>query len=189
MSENEILKASQNFLSNQAVKSYIALGLAIILVVFIVLAYIFYPRPDDNYYSKYVHPYPNEVIDVTFWELYYTDMKLQGFQAYEEGNYNFAIEMFDRHLDENYDDGIVRFYAGESYMVLHKPKKALQHYNLALKSGANTYTSVIEWHKAVCYLMIDENSPKLKVILEKIMKNENHPYFEPAAEIYQTIFV
>ena len=184
-----MIEMGQKFLGSQAMRSYIAVGLVVILVTFIILAYILYPKHGDNYYSEYVHPYPNEIIDVTFWELYYTDMKLQGFQAYEEGNYNFAIEMFARHLDDNYDDGIVRFYTGESYMVLQKPKKALQQYNLALKSGANTYTSVIEWHKAVCYLMFDERSPNLKSILEKILENDNHPYFDHANEVYRKIFV
>ena len=189
MKEQDTIELSQKLIGNQTVKSIIAVVLAVILITFVVLAYVLYPRPEENYFSKFVHPYPNEVMDVTFWELNYTDMKLQGFQAYEEGNYNFAIEMFDRYLDDHFDDGIVRFYTGESYMVLRKPQKALQQYNLALKSGTNTYKSIIDWHKAVCYLMFDETSKELQIILERILENQDHPYYKPAEEVYRKFFV
>ena len=188
MNEQGTIDLNQKFLKNQTHKTIIAVGLTIVLITFVILAFVLYPQPEAKYYNKFVHPYPNEVIDATFWELNYTDMKLQGFQAYEEGNYNFAIEMFNRHLDDEFDDGIVRFYMGESYMVLHKPREALRQYELALKSGGNTYKSVIDWHRAVCYLMFDEKSTELREILERIIDNRDHPYFEEASEVYGDLF-
>ena len=178
----------ERLLSNRIINIIFNTVLMVLIIFFIILSYIMFPKGENNIYSEYIRPYPNEVMDVTFWELYYTDMKLQGFQAYEEGNYNFAIEMFGKHLDIMWDDGIVRFYAAESYMVLRKPKKAIQQYNLALKSGAETFTSVIEWHKVVCYLMFNESAPELKSILEKIIENDNHPYHNPARDVYHKIF-
>ena len=76
----------ERLLSNRIINIIFNTVLIVLIIFFIILSYIMFPKGENNIYSEYIRPYPNEVMDVTFWELYYTDMKLQGFQAYEEGN-------------------------------------------------------------------------------------------------------
>lgn len=97
-----------------------------------------------------------------------TDVKIQAFVSYEQGQYKEALAVFEKVLNEQPHDEIL-FYAAAAALADGQSEKAISYLNALLKEPTTLYRSRAQWYLSLAYLK-DGESEKSKSLLNDLVK-------------------
>jgi len=107
------------------------------------------------------------------------DLRILAFRAYEEGNYDIALEGFNNLL-EKYNDSRIHFYKANVLLQLGKTEEAID----ILEKNMTEADSLVEkhhWYLALAYLKIGEDDKAISQ-LKPLINNPNSEYKKKEAQ-------
>ena len=104
---------------------------------------------------------------------------------YMNGEFEKAIEIYDKALESVKEKYAYHFYKGASLQNLNNYKAAIPEYNEVINHANNLYIEEAEWNKALCLIKLGETD-KAKVQLTAIV-NKNSYYKKDAKAILRRI--
>lgn len=90
-----------------------------------------------------------------------------GIVAYNQSNYNDAIQSFNKSVNDNKNVNSANYYIGMSYFNLGKTNKAINSFDKVIESGS-TFAKDAQWHKALSLLNKGQYD-KAKIELQSII--------------------
>lgn len=102
-------------------------------------------------------------------------------ELFGESNFKQSLKKYKVILAHYPYDLNAHFYSGLCYYNLGKPKKALEHFDIAIQHQYNTFKIDAEWYKAKTYYSIG-NIETCRELLEKIIDANNY-YQSQAAQL------
>ncbi len=141
------------------IKTWLAAATVIILLGIGSLIYNSFGNDDPkNLYAEYFEPYRNIVHPVERGE---NDgsIETKAFQAYENGDFYKAINLFNSVESLEEDDNYIDFYKGISYLALNKNKEAIEillPIATEIEKGDYDLSQKANWYLALAYLNANE---------------------------------
>jgi len=134
-----------------------AVTAAVALILAIGLASILdRPLSNQDLLKKYYKPYEVALMNRSnnsVLELKITSARL----AYQLGEYEKAIELFESVLEEQPNDAGVNLYNGISHYELDNLNKAQASLHKVIEHNDNLYIEPAEWYLGLCYVALDDN--------------------------------
>lgn len=101
---------------------------------------------------------------------------IEGFQKYENRDYNGALLIFNQILNKDPNNIPVQFYAGISNIESGKYRNALKPFNYISSHNHNLYVEKARWYAALCYLKLDEDGKAKEIFKEISTSNSSYKY-------------
>ncbi len=167
-------------------RRFVLLKVAAIVMLIAVSAVVVFqlnqPSSPQDLFTQHFEPYPNEFISAKRGDDIAADPIVQAFQAYDNQNYNAAIDGFTKILDEE-TNVMVLFYLGNAQLAQNESQAAIATFELFLEISQD---SVIEakWYLAMSYLK-ENRTVEAKVLLEEL-KTDN-TYVKEASRILRRL--
>lgn len=131
------------------------------------------PSIESMYTDAYVSPtFPTERSIVDSHDGYFQ----KSIEAYKNGNWEKAHDMFSNSPGELKTDPVVHFYDAASLQNMNKFNEAAQKYSLVIKNGDNYFIEEAEWNRGLCYLKsgkYKEAKAQLEAVIERKGYYEN----------------
>ncbi len=105
----------------------------------------------------------------------------EGLDALEEKQYAEAIKKLTRYLPSDSDNLDVRYYLGMAHYLQGNFEQAIPHLRF-IADGIHAYTRRTQWVLSLIYLKTEKLNTA-KMLLHKIIKQENHSYRKKANEL------
>ncbi len=144
--------------------------LGIAASILLIATFTFLLNDSQDLYSEYYEPYPNFEVTVLR-GADEDDLISQAYKAYDEANYDLAIEKFAELLDSNPIDVPARFFYGISLMEGEKFKEAISNFGL-VKEGNQEYFEASQWYTALCYLKSEDSASAIN-FLDQLKDSKN----------------
>ena len=130
--------------------------------------------------ASYLQAYPNTLLQV---ERTSSDSEIlqQAFQAYDKEDFEVAHSLFDRYLEENFNNNVL-FYKANALLALGRIQEALPLFQQLSNDNNSIYHSQSEWYLALC-LMKANQPEKANELLEKIASFDSHEFRESASKL------
>jgi hypothetical protein len=143
--ENELSKADRRSIP----RYYYAIAASVAIFVLIGVSYQFGKSSSPDVYAEYFKPYPN-LFEPTVRGNAATNKRADGFLAYENGNYEKAINVFSDLLKEKKEPGIMLLSANANLALgrIDNSERILQD----LISSFDELDIQAKWYLALCYL-------------------------------------
>lgn len=129
----------------------------------------------NEYYSTYQNDYQSRSDEKVVNNLY------QAFQAYENKDFDNAVELFSKVSESDASIMMAHFYKGISCVEISDYKQAIESFKKVLTNSNNPYFPQSHWYCALTWLKLN-NPESAKEHLEWLIKNDRH-YNQKAKEI------
>jgi tetratricopeptide (TPR) repeat protein len=139
----------------------IAASLAFFITVGWLLYIQFFNINYGKLYDQHYKIYPNDVYTITRGDTTDNSIKRNAFNAYEKGNYELALELFND-VEEDYTD----FYKAQCYLQLDNLQEAERYFKKVLDQNEQS-TAKAYWYLALIAIK-QENSETAIPYLEKL---------------------
>jgi len=162
-----------------------AAAAAILFLLGASLWWFLQPPANEQLFAKYYEPFPNLEAPLEKNAASSDPVKL-GFQAYEKGNYQEAIDHFQAvsTLPNGMVKSSVDFYKGLCYLAIFDYEETESLLKSASLETNSSYGQVAEWYLALTYLKMGQISQS-QTILEAISKNGKHPFQKNAIVVLE----
>ena len=131
----------------------------------------------EGLYELNHQTYPNTVFAITRSDSR-ESLERDAFVAYEQGNYESAIPLFDQLSQDGDGEAYIDFFLGQSYLNLKRPKEAIRKFEQAIASDGE-FTEEAYWYLALAYLKDGNSAEALKLL--KIL-TEDYQFNQDKAE-------
>ena len=112
----------------------------------------------------------------------------KGHQAYEQKNYEVAIDFYKKSLEENPDDDVTKFYVGLSYWYLNQKELAKQEFEVLEEEEFLFHKDAVLYYLNLLQLKTDNNSKEIHAIFKKLSKISTDIFIkEKAKEIVKIL--
>ena len=112
----------------------------------------------------------------------------KGHQAYEQKNYEVAIDYYKKSLEENPDDDVTKFYLGLSYWYLNQKDLAEQEFEVLEEEEFLFHKDAVLYYLNLLQLKTDNNSKEIHAIFKKLSKISTDTFIkEKAKEIVKIL--
>ena len=135
--------------------------------------------PEELYEAHY-QPYPNILNPVERSAALPQDELGQAMMAYEQGNYEAAMETFQQQFDAL--EPSHKFYLALCLLEVGESKRAAATLQEVTHSQDDTFYLPALWYESLAYLQ-DQQTQKAQQILEKLLEQENSTYHKRARKI------
>jgi len=135
--------------------------------------------PEDLYAANY-QPYPNIVNPVERSGALPQDQLGEAMMAYEQGNYEAAIETFEKQFDTLKPS--YSFYFALCLLEVGESKRAAATLEEVVTSQDETFYLPALWYESLAYLQ-DHQTQKAQQTLETLLEQENSTYHDRARKI------
>ncbi len=158
---------------------------AAVLVLIIALSFyrIYYIQRPAALFSQYYQPY-----EIDF-PLHYRSHQstspplpselLQGFQAFDNAQYEESIPLLKQWLVRNPENDIVQFFLGQAYLQTGQTTDAIPLFKKVSQNPHSDYQKAAQWYLALIY--IKENQRKKAISLLEQLKETHNSFFSPKA--------
>ena len=109
------------------------------------------PVNSERLYNKYYETYPSYGISRTASSEINQDLK-QGLLLFGEKNYADALGVFKNIIEDDAENSVARFYAGQSYQNLDNNVSAINEYKTVVKHNENLFVEQAEWYMSLCLI-------------------------------------
>lgn len=109
-------------------------------------------------------------------------LRAQGMVSYGQKQYAQAIAAFNEYLKTNPNNLQVPFYLAVSHLALNNVDEADQQFRNLLNSPSSLYYEHSQWYTALIELN-KNNLKESKILLEQILSNKNHYYYDMASDL------
>ncbi len=168
---------------NNVVKIILLFIIAIVLITIFIYRFEKSQKSPEGIYASYFEPYPNTYRPVVRNSL--NNAEIQGFTAYENGNYALAAEKFEESLKENKDYSVL-FYLGICYGTIDNIPLAIQNLENAKKADL-PYLEELHWYLGLFYLKQQRNNLAIENFQQFIELSKDQEKIQETKEILKTI--
>ena len=116
------------------------------------------PVDSEKLYNKYYETYPSYGISRTASSDMDQNLK-QGLLLFGDKNYAEALGVFKSIIENDTENSVARFYAGQSYQNLDKNVSAINEYKTVVDHNENLFVEQAEWYMSLC--LIKEGNKQL----------------------------
>lgn len=109
----------------------------------------------------------------------------QGFEAYENENYQAAADFFQTISAENERFAEAQFYLGHAAVQLENYDLAISSFDRSAKAGDEKYREKAEWNLLLAYLAAHRAGEEFEALLRKLAGDENHSFHAQAQTLVQ----
>lgn len=95
----------------------------------------------------------------------------QANQFFAEGNYEKALSLYEKAINENDEKFVFQFYKAASLQNLEHFDKAIPEYSNVIKHGDNMFVEESEWYRALCYLKTGQKDSAKEQLFAIINRN------------------
>lgn len=158
---------------------YAAAGILLLGAV----TYLMFPKQTaQNYFVNYYETYPSIVHPIVKGNNEAEKKSEQGFVAYQNEQYQSAIELFELSPKSN---DTIQFYKAISHIELNQLDEAKTILE-EMKQRENRFKNEASWYEALC-LVKEGNTIKAGLILSNIAYTKDHPYASEAEDLFNKI--
>jgi cytochrome c-type biogenesis protein CcmH/NrfG len=154
---------------------FVLLKVAAVVMLIAVSAVVVFqlnrPSSPQDLFTQHFEPYPNEFVSAKRGDDIAADPIVQAFQAYDNQNYNAAIEGFTRILDEE-KNVMVLFYLGSAQLAQNQSQSAIATFERFLEISEDSVTEA-KWYLALSYLK-EARAEEARVLLEEIKEDDEY---------------
>lgn len=152
----------------------------LLLTTFGYFVYQYSSKDAGSIYSQYYSPYPNTVSPLKRSD---STVKQNGFQSYESGDYELAIQQLSENLKSEPEDDAVQFYLAQSHLALGETEEAITH--LKKVNIESPFYDPALWYLGLAWL----KSGEVKKAQERfrIISKSSSSYARRSAEILQKL--
>jgi tetratricopeptide (TPR) repeat protein len=101
---------------------------------------------------------------------------IEGFQKYENRDYNGALILFNQILEKDPSNVPVQLYAGIANIEVGKYRNALKPFNYIVSHNHNLYVEKAKWYAGLCYLKLNNNEKACEIFKEISTSNSSYKY-------------
>ena len=130
------------------------------------------PVDSEKLYNKYYETYPSYGISRTATSEMNQDLK-QGLILFGDKNYADALEVFKSIIEDDTENSVARFYAGQSYQNLDKNISAIKEYKTVVDHNENLFVEQAEWYMSLCFI-IEGDKQLASAQLNSIVANNGY---------------
>ncbi len=173
-------------INNKKTKVFISIAAVALLymALLFVLRYNGKSLSNEQLYSMYFSP---AATNNNFRGLTSDDNILNlGYNYYEKGDYETAINYFNKALLNDPNNLEVKQYLGLSYMNINDYNKAIEEFKYILDKKPNLFTEDSSWYLALCYLKIN-NISEAKKQFDLISRDPYNSYNKKAFKILKSL--
>ncbi len=149
----------------------VAAVVMLIAVSAVVIFQLQQPSSPQDLFTHHFEAYPNEFVSAKRGDDNAADPMVQAFQAYDNQNYNAAIDGFTKILDEE-EDVMVLFYLGNAQLAQNESQAAIATFEQFLEISQDSVTEA-KWYLAMSYLK-EGRIEEAKVLLEELKEDEEY---------------
>jgi hypothetical protein len=142
---------------------YYAIAASVVIFVLVGIFNPFAKSSKSDLYAEYFTPHPN-LFEPTVRGDANTNTRAEGFVAYENGDYQKAINIFSDLLKEKKEPGIMLLSANAN-LALGKNREAEMILQDLIQSS-DELDPQAKWYLALCYLKVDEKEKSVKLLQE-----------------------
>ena len=153
-------------------------------VVLLVVAAVLFACTKKEPCDRFFEPYPDIIGQRTATPK--NQLLMSAMEAYKAGDYTTARDLFQRVIDENYDDQAARLYLVSSLLALHDPYKAEMHLDFLERTHDHGFQDQVDWYNALCWLCSGQTDRALKQA-QWIAARPSHTYKKRAAELAEVL--
>ena len=88
-------------------------------------------------------------------------------------NYADALEVFKSIIEDDTENSVARFYAGQSYQNLDKNISAIKEYKTVVDHNENLFVEQAEWYMSLCFI-IEGDKQLASAQLNSIVANNGY---------------
>jgi tetratricopeptide (TPR) repeat protein len=192
--EKPIQKEAKVLSIGSFVSSYRFAAAAVILVLFLPLAYILFqnlgPGKGEKLFASNAEHYTAIQLNTRSGSDEAADplqaIKEKAIVFYNDKKYDQALNQLNAYYsksDEKYKTTEIKLYLALSHLFSGNNKEAITYFSEILtKENSGNYREAAEWYLALSYLK-DMNVEKSTELLKKISETENHPYQSKAVSL------
>ncbi len=143
-----IIMLRPNFSSSLMKRS---LAASILIIVGLTAMLKLAPVNNEKLYDKYYEAYPSYGLSRSA----STDMDQnlkQGLVLFSEQNYADALGVFKSIIENDTENSVARFYAGQSYQNLDENRNAINEYKSVVEHQQNLFVEQAEWYMSLCLI-------------------------------------
>lgn len=114
------------------------------------------------------------------------DLFVKALKAYDNNQYDEAINLFNQISDTSQADVITKeYFTGLSYMELKKYNEAIIHFSIISDEYQNAFHESIIWYLGLCYLKTNQN--QLAIVQFSELINKDSIYKKQASELLDNL--
>jgi tetratricopeptide (TPR) repeat protein len=162
-----------HYAASAALALLVAIGLATVLGR---------PLSNSDLFVKYMKPYELVLTNRSMDNEAIQFIMSQAEDAYHNGDYEKAINLFDDVIILKPEKAEASFYKGVSNMELSRYVDASESFTKVIEHNDNLFIQKAEWYLAGCFLALDETE-RARRQLSMIASSENHYYRDDAEKI------
>jgi tetratricopeptide (TPR) repeat protein len=139
---------------------------------------------NEQLFERYYKPYESNMTFRSADNELNPDLVL-AMQLYENENYNEALKLFERILQNDPKRVGLNFYSGISQMEIKEYDQAGRSFNKVIDDRYNMYMEQAEWYLSLCYIITNQDDKAVR-LLEKI-SSDNGFFHKEAVKLLRKL--